>query len=188
MGKNSLRYPGITLIWERFKIFTGNHRLFLYILHFAANTTQKGRNDHYISIWKSKLSIYNHLLSLRTMVLSLTTLFWWKYVVFSTSRKLMVMPTNQKVTELWKDLIIIMKSITCLCTLINTHSITWGTWIPHDRCALNTQINSITGETPHYILFGEDKVLPYSLLESEPRQLYNYGDYILTRINKFKDI
>ncbi len=32
-----------------------------------------------------------------------TTLFRWKYVVFSTSRKFMFMPTNRKVTELWTD-------------------------------------------------------------------------------------
>ncbi len=79
------------------------------------------------------------------------------------------------------------KVITCLCTLISSHGITWDTCIPHVTCALNTQINS-TGETPHYILFREDKNLPYSLLETEPRQVYNYDDFILTRINKFKEI
>ena len=80
------------------------------------------------------------------------------------------------------------KVITCLRTLINPHSISWDTWIPHVTCALNTQINSATGDTPHYILFGEDKILPYSLLESEPRQVYNYDDFVLTRVNKFKEI
>ncbi len=77
---------------------------------------------------------------------------------------------------------------TCLRTLVNPHSITRESWIPHVTCALKTQINSVTGETPHYILFGEDKNLPYSLLESEPRHVYNYDDFILTRINKFKEI
>ncbi len=37
-------------------------------------------------------------------------------------------------------------------------------------------------------LFGEDKILLYPLLESEPRQVYNYEDFILTRINKFEEI
>ncbi len=64
------------------------------------------------------------------------------------------------------------KVITCLRTLNNPHSITWDTWIPHVTCALNIEIYSATGETPHYSLFGEDKVLAYSLLESEPRQKY----------------
>ncbi len=65
-------------------------------------------------------------------------------------------------------------------------SIAWDIWILHVTCALNTQINSTTGETPHYMLFGEDKILPYSLLESEPRLVYNYDDFILTRINKLR--
>ncbi len=40
----------------------------------------------------------------------------------------------------------------------------------------------------HIILFEEDKNLPCSLLVSEPRQVYNYDNFILTRINKFKEI
>ncbi len=75
--------------------------------------------------------------------------------------------------------------VTCLRTLINPHSITWDTYISHVTCALITQINSATGETPHYILSGEDKILPYSLVESEPRQIYNFDDFKLIRINKF---
>ena len=80
------------------------------------------------------------------------------------------------------------KIITCLRNLINPHSISWDLWIPLVTCSLNTQINSATGETPHYIIFGVDKVLPYSLLESKSSPIYNYDDYILTRINKFKEI
>ncbi len=80
------------------------------------------------------------------------------------------------------------KVITCLRTLINPHSISRDTWIPHVTCALNTQINSATEETPHYIFFGEDKNFPYSLMKSEPRQTYNYNAFILTRVNKFKEI
>ncbi len=72
------------------------------------------------------------------------------------------------------------KIITCLGTLINPHSITWDTWTPLVTCALNTQINSATGETAQYIFFGDDKNLPYSLLESEPRQVNNYDDFIVT--------
>ncbi len=70
------------------------------------------------------------------------------------------------------------KIVTCLRVLINPHSITWDTWIPIVRCALNTQINTSTGETPHYIIFGEDKTLP------EPRTVYNADDYIKDRIQK----
>ncbi len=62
------------------------------------------------------------------------------------------------------------KIVTCLRALINPHSITWDTWIPYVKCALNTQINTATGETSHYIIFGEDKTLMQSYL----RILRNY--------------
>ena len=80
------------------------------------------------------------------------------------------------------------KVITCLRSLINPHSITWDTWIPYVKCALNSQINSATGETPHYIIFGEDKTLPYELLNSNPRPVYNEDDYIKNRVNQFQVI
>ncbi len=47
---------------------------------------------------------------------------------------------------------------------------------------------SLTTANATLYSFGKDKVLPYSLLESKPCQVYNYDDFILTRINKFKDI
>ncbi len=71
---------------------------------------------------------------------------------------------------------------------MNPYSITWDTWIPYVKCALNTQINTATGETPHYIIFGEGKTLPYDLLNSEPRTVYNVDDYIKDRIQKFQVI
>lgn len=80
------------------------------------------------------------------------------------------------------------KVITCLRSLINPHSITWDTWIPFAKCALNSEINSATGETPHYIIFGEDKILPYDLLNASPTPVYNEDDYIKNRINKFQNI
>ncbi len=73
-------------------------------------------------------------------------------------------------------------------SLINPYSITWDTWIPYVKCALNSQINSATGETPHYIIFGEEKTLPYELLEEEPKPIYNHDDYIKNRITKFQQI
>ncbi len=78
------------------------------------------------------------------------------------------------------------KIITCLRALINPYSIEWDKWIPTVKCALNTQVNSATGESPHYIIFGEDKLLPHVLLSPEPQPVYNYDDYIATNINKFQ--
>ncbi len=58
--------------------------------------------------------------------------------------------------------------------------------IAYVKYALNSQGNSATGESPHYIIFGEDKLLPYDLLSAEPQPVYNYDDYIATIINKFQ--
>ncbi len=120
------------------------------------------------------------------MVLNLITPFYQKICRIFNIKKINVhtyKPESNGIVERLNR-----KVITCLRTLINLHSITWDTWIPDVTCALNTQINSAKGETPHCILFGEDKNLPYSLLESEPRHVYNYDDFVLTRINKFKEI
>ena len=80
------------------------------------------------------------------------------------------------------------KIIHCLRSLINPYSIQWDTWIPLVKCSLNTQINASTGETPHFIVFAEEKELPYDLLNSPPRVIYNPDDYMSMRINKFQQI
>ncbi len=58
------------------------------------------------------------------------------------------------------------KIISCLRSLINPYGIERDKWIPMVKCALNTQVSSATGESPHYIIFGEDKSLPYELLNA----------------------
>ncbi len=52
---------------------------------------------------------------------------------------------------------------------------------PKRHMCFEHKINSATGETLHYILFGEDKNLPYSLLETKPLQVYKYDDFIQLR-------
>ncbi len=56
------------------------------------------------------------------------------------------------------------------------------------KCALNSQSNSATGESPHYIIFGEDKLLPYELLTSNPKPIYNFDNVVATRTHKFQEI
>ena len=80
------------------------------------------------------------------------------------------------------------KVINCLRSPINPYSVNWDAWIPHVKCALNTQINSATGETPHFIVFGRDKVLPYEIFTTEQRPIYNYDDYIANNVQRFKSI
>ncbi len=78
------------------------------------------------------------------------------------------------------------KIINCLRALINPYSIEWDKWIPTVKCALNAHVSAATGESPHYIIFGEDKLLPYELLNAEPQPIYNYDDYIAVSLNKLQ--
>ncbi len=66
---------------------------------------------------------------------------------------------------------------------MNPHNIEWDKWIPMVKGALNTQVSSVTGESPHYIIFGEDKSLQYEVLNAEPHLIYNYDDYVATKIH-----
>ena len=56
------------------------------------------------------------------------------------------------------------------------------------KCALNSQMNLATGETPHYIIYGKDKILPFELLNAHPNPVYNEDNYIKNKINNFRMI
>ncbi len=44
----------------------------------------------------------------------------------------------------------------------------WEDWLPHEAASINSSVNGSTGKSPHYILFGVEKRLPYDLLTSTP--------------------
>ena len=52
--------------------------------------------------------------------------------------------------------------------------------------SMNSQINESINETPHYVLFGEDKSLPYQLLRDDPQPVYNAEDYCKVRTKDFQ--
>ncbi len=37
----------------------------------------------------------------------------------------------------------------------------WEDWLPHVKACINSSLCESTGKTPHYILYGVDKILPY---------------------------
>ena len=71
---------------------------------------------------------------------------------------------------------------------ITNASSSWDTWIPQVACSLNSAIHSSCNESPHFILFGTDKRLPYEFLLSDPRPLYNLDDYVRARVADFQRI
>ena len=71
---------------------------------------------------------------------------------------------------------------------ITVSSSTWDTWISLVACSLNSAIHSASNESPHFILYGTDKRLPYEFLLSQPRPLYNLDDYVRARLADFQRI
>ena len=71
---------------------------------------------------------------------------------------------------------------------ITASSSSWDNWIPQVACSLNSAIHSSCNESPHFILYGTDKRLPYEFLSSRPRPLYNLDDYVRTRLADFQRI
>ena len=64
----------------------------------------------------------------------------------------------------------------------------WDECIPQVACSLNSAIHSSINESPHFILFGTDKRLPYEFLSSTPRPLYCLDDYVKRRVTDFQRI
>ncbi len=54
---------------------------------------------------------------------------------------------------------------------------TWEDWLSQVTASINGSVNSPTGKTPHHIIFGYDKRLPYDWLLKSPSPLYNPEDY-----------
>ena len=71
---------------------------------------------------------------------------------------------------------------------IANSSSSWDEYIPQVACSLNSAIHSSINESPHFILFGTDKRLPYEFLSSNPRPLYSMDDYVKLRMTNFQRI
>ncbi len=79
------------------------------------------------------------------------------------------------------------KIIQHLRTLVGDVSSTWHEWMPQVMASLNSSLHRSIGDTPHYVVFGQDQKLPYSLLlEEEP--IYNFDDYVRVRGADFQKI
>ncbi len=49
----------------------------------------------------------------------------------------------------------------------------WEDWLPHVAASTNSSVNSSTGKTPYYIVFGSEKLFPYDLLVSPRKPIYS---------------
>ena len=71
---------------------------------------------------------------------------------------------NRKVLE-------VLRHVVCGCYP------SWDEWIPQVASSINSSVNASIGESPHFVVFGEDKRLPFHLLTDRPSPVYNVDDY-----------
>ncbi len=54
--------------------------------------------------------------------------------------------------------------------------------------SLNSALDTPIGDTPHFIVYGQDKVFPYSILLKKEEPLYNFDDYVHVHTRDFQCI
>ncbi len=65
---------------------------------------------------------------------------------------------------------------------------TWEDWLPQVAASINSSVRASTGQSPHFILFGVDKRLPYELLSSTHSPVYNAEGYAKHHLKVFSGI
>lgn len=80
------------------------------------------------------------------------------------------------------------KILDALRPVVNSLHDDWEDWLPHIGACINSSMCESTGKSPHYILYGEDKNLPYDLLARPQTPVYNVDDYVKQHMHVFKDI
>ncbi len=78
------------------------------------------------------------------------------------------------------------KIIEPLRTLVGDSSSTWQEWMPPVMASLNSSLHKSIEDTPHYVVYGQDFRLLYSLLLKEEDPVYNFDDYVRIRGRGFQ--
>ncbi len=80
------------------------------------------------------------------------------------------------------------KILGILRPLVAGHLGTWEDWIPQVATIINASVCESTGQSPHYIVFGCHKCLPYDLLSSQHPPVYDPEDYAKIQLQNFSQI
>ncbi len=80
------------------------------------------------------------------------------------------------------------KIISTLRMLVRDTSNTWHEWTPQVIASLNSSLHKSIGDTPHFIVYGQDFRLPYTFLLKEEDPIYNFDDYVRLRGTDFQRI
>ncbi len=77
------------------------------------------------------------------------------------------------------------KILSHLHTLVRNIRSFWHEWMPQVAASLNSSLHTSRGKTPHFVVFGKDKHLPYSVLIQKGEPVYNFDGYVRVRAAVF---
>ncbi len=80
------------------------------------------------------------------------------------------------------------KIISHLRTVVGDVSTSWHEWMPQVMASLNSSLQETIGDTPHFVVYGQDHRLPYSVLLKKEDPVYNFDDYVRLRSTNFQRI
>ena len=72
--------------------------------------------------------------------------------------------------------------------LVDGNPATWEDWLPFVVASVNGSVCESTGMSPHHILYGVEKRLPYDVVEQTHHPVYNFDDYVACQRQVFSDI
>ncbi len=72
--------------------------------------------------------------------------------------------------------------------LVNNLHDNWKDWLPQIAASINSSVNDSTGKSPHFIIYGVEKRLPYDLLTSAAQPIYNIDDHAKQQVHMFSTI
>ena len=64
----------------------------------------------------------------------------------------------------------------------------WQDWLPQVAACINGSLNTSTGQTPHYIVYGHEKRLPYDIIAQPRVPVYNVDDYARNQLRALQII
>ena len=78
--------------------------------------------------------------------------------------------------------------LSALRTAINNSQNDWDQMVPYVQVALNTAYHHAIGDTPHYLVFLEDKILPFERMfgETNGENIQQKSEYEIQRIERKK--
>jgi len=77
--------------------------------------------------------------------------------------------------------------LSMLRTSLASSTSCWDVWVPIIQMAINSTFHSSLGDIPHFIIYGEDRRLPYDLLEQRLLPVYD-DNYVKLAMRKKQEI